>query len=124
MLSSSFEKEVIKILKKHFEDLGYIINENEKLPIRINVDIVAKKDNKIYLIEIKKRNISSFDIINQSTISTYLKSEPEYENIEIKNILITGGEISTDATNFATSSGVVLVTKSSLEKKPDSIIEN
>jgi len=124
ILSSSFEKEVKKILLKYFDKLGYTINENERLPMGINVDLIAKKGDKIYLIEIKKRTISNFDIINQSTISTYLKSDPKYEYSEIKNILITGGEISIDASNLANSSGVVLTTKSTIEKEPQSLIEN
>ena len=69
--------------------LFQIININEKLPTGSHVDLIAQKNDMVYLIEVKNRNVSHFDIINQSTISTYLKSETIYENTNINNILIT-----------------------------------
>lgn len=120
-MSNKDEKKIINKLKIIFETLGYSTELDEKLPIDTNIDIIAKKDEMIYLIEVKGRNISNFDIINQSTISTYLKSEPTYEKSEINNVLITRGEVTSDALAFATASGVMLFSEFNLEKISEKI---
>jgi len=115
-LSKKNEKKLVEIIVKELQEKGFEVTLEQTLPSGTSVDIIAKMGDDTFLIEAKSRSITPFDIINQSTISTYLKTEDKYQNQNIKSVIISGTAFTEEAKVFANASGVMLLKKGEIRK--------